>query len=566
MLPILFYSDPEQVIPSSSSSPSLPSSYSSWMQSTSFKTDYADAILELVENWDTRRSSSSSSSSLSTSSSEDAALAFLFVSPPWAVFLPKITEMAQILLGDNTKLITIVGGGVVGGGQEIEESSVPVMSFFGGSLPKGSEVQITGITNDDTDECDCIKVDAISARQADSTSSPGPISSSPSSQTTTNVNSVLVFADPLSTKVQGVLQACEDGLRGGENASDGGCYTSNIVAGGISVATNKRQATLAIGNQVLPPGSLVRAVFSGNLGVQVVVSQGCRAIGRTYRVTRVNGPAVVELDSMRAIDELQNTIDHGCNEDEQRLIRSKGVVRGVLGGIYREQDGDEFCHSVKEVNADTDDGPPAMPQPQNFMIRQITGFQPKSGSIMVCGRPQVQEGDYFRFHLRSASAALEDWQRILQRAKTERLFLGSQAGRAVGALQFSCAARGVGLFQQKNVDLQHVQDLIARSGDYRCSSNDDDNKHYPPPPVAGFFASAEIGPVGNSIRMGADPDRRLQQRSYMHGFATVVAMLCDYSGCDSTTDDSYSFTAISPNRLDEENLGVLNSNTTSAWA
>lgn len=511
------------------------------MQSTSLHKDYAIAVFELLQDWNCRRSSPSSSSP-----SDDAALAFLFVSPPWAAHLAKITDKAQLLLGDNTKLITVVGGGVVGGGQEIEESSIPVMSFFGGSLPKGSTVEITGLTNDSNDEGYC-KVCATTAGH----DSPSLETSSSTSSDSSDVNSVLVFADPFSTRVQTVLNACENG------------HTSNIVAGGISVAANRRQATLAIGDQVLPPGSLIRACFSGNLGVQVVVSQGCRAVGRTYRVTRVNGPAVVELDSMRAIDELQNTIDYGCNEDDQKLIRSKGVAKGVLGGIYREQEGDEFCHSLKDIAEGSNDH---QPQPQDFIIRQMTGFQPKSGSIMVCGRPQIQEGDYFRFHVRSAFTALEDWDNILQRARTERLFLGNQAGRALGALQFSCAARGEGLFHRKNVDLQHVQDLIAKCGDEGQNRNNDDKLPNSPPPVAGFFANAEIGPVGNSIRMGADPDRRLQQRSFMHGFATVVAMLCDYSGRDRTSEDSFSFTMAPSHRKGEQMPGIINSNSTSVWA
>ena len=45
----------------------------------------------------------------------------------------------------------------------------------------------------------------------------------------------------------------------------------------------------------------------------------------------------------------------------------------------------------------------------------------------------------------------------------------------------------------------------------------------PDTPIAGLLANAEIGPVG--IRMGTSETCK----SVLHGFASVVAMLCDYS-------------------------------------
>jgi small ligand-binding sensory domain FIST len=71
------------------------------------------------------------------------------------------------------------------------------------------------------------------------------------------------------------------------------------------------------------------------------------------------------------------------------------------------------------------------------------------------------------------------------------LFLGDDAGTTIGALQISCLARGQGLYGRPNVDLQHVEGLLHH----------DDAKS---PPIAGFFASAEIGPLVVGIRMGAD--------------------------------------------------------------
>lgn len=101
---------------------------------------------------------------------------------------------------------------------------------------------------------------------------------------------------------------------------------------------------------------------------------------------------------------------------------------------------------------------------------------------------------------------MQDWKKTLERAGTERLFLGEKAGKALGALQISCMGRGQSLFGAPNVDLRHVERLLP-----------------PNTPIAGLMANAEIGPVG--IRMGTSETCR----SVLHGFASVVAMLCDYS-------------------------------------
>jgi small ligand-binding sensory domain FIST len=444
------------------------------------------------------------------------------------------------MLGPQTQLITVVGGGIVGGGEELEDSTVPCMSFFGGILPAESSIDIESFVNGQEGE----NGRACKAQ---------------------NPNSYLVFADPYSTNVDKVLEECNRPSKTTShlNYESDSTISSSIVAGAVSVASHKQQATLAVGTNVLPPGSLIRASFFGNLGLQVVVSQGCRPVGPTYRVTRVNGPAVLELDSMRAIDQLQETIERDCNAQDKEYLQTKGMTRGVLGGIYREQDNtnDELSMSVPKDKATFVES--RTKEPQHFVVRQMTGFQPKSGGIVICGRPQVKAGDFFRFHVRSPAGALEDWSKIMKRAKTERVFLGSRAGEPIGALQFSCAARGEALFEERNVDLHHVQDLIQKSTHEDEGYSSKTQKM--PPPVAGFFANAEISAVGNSIRMGASTDGiSSQQKSFVHGYATVVAVLCDYSRAKTEQCDQSPYPSAESSEI--EAIGIMDSKSTSVWA
>jgi small ligand-binding sensory domain FIST len=148
--------------------------------------------------------------------------------------------------------------------------------------------------------------------------------------------------------------------------------------------------------------------------------------------------------------------------------------------------------------------------------------------------------------------------------------LGKQAGQVLGALQFSCAARGEALFEAKNVDLHHVKDLVRSSIDnLDGDTNNDDEpaKSMSAPPVAGFFANAEIGPVGNSIRMGSGPDSlNLQQKSFMHGYATVCAIICDYSNRNHRRNNDADCSYRSGSSTDVQALGIMNANSTDVWA
>jgi small ligand-binding sensory domain FIST len=460
------------------------------------------------------------------------ALAFLFVSPPWVDDLENITNAAQTMLGETTRLITVVGSGVIGHKHELEDSSKPMMSFFGGILPPYSSVHIDEFTNPDV---------PCATQAATSTAAPAPntanlpffATEAPRDQNVhgkddlTKIehaitsHSHIIFADPFFRNVQSVLDQCD--------------YSQSTVAGAVTAASNKHQSTIAVGRNVLKSGSLIRASLFGNLGLQVVVSTGCRPIGPTYRVTSVNGPAVEELDFVRAVDQLEAAIESGCNKEDQALIRSKGI-RGVLGGILRSDGTDTTQRSLEEDTQSTEDYSvdeqardeatmhrdqiSDSSQPEDFFLRQVTGIQPKSGSILVCGRPQVQPGDFFRFHIRSALSARKDWEKVVSRAKAERLFLGpTGAGKALGALQFSCAARGAGLFSQQDVDLRYVEDLLGTGA------------RSPEKKVAGFFASAEIGPSRSSLRtaVATDIDTQIPHKTFLHGFATVVALICDYT-------------------------------------
>jgi small ligand-binding sensory domain FIST len=434
---------------------------------------YQSALNDLLADWNPPSSDTNS----------QVAFGCLFVGPSFASNLENLVKSAQEKLGEQTQLLTVVGGGVIGDGQETENSCG--MAFFGGILPEESSVELFSVT-DGTDT----KSDGLTTTIMESSSKFRESSSSKNEQKQQHQirkPSHLVFADPHCHAIHSVMEELD-----------------GIVAGGISVA-KPSQSSLAVGPKVLPPGSLVGATFTGTVGLQVVVTQGCRPVGSTFRVTSVDGPAVHELDCERAIDKLQEIMNEVIADSNEDAAAGTGAAKiqsdDFLGGIHKDEQTQQ--HGIRSIQQDANEKSPS--PPDEFILRQMTGFRPRSGSILVCG-PQIQEGDYFRFHVQSKDIALEDWRKTLERAGTERLFLGEKAGKALGALQISCMGRGESLFGIPNVDLRHVERLLP-----------------PNTPVAGLMANAEIGPVG--IRLGAPETCR----SVLHGFASVVAMLCDYS-------------------------------------
>ncbi|CAJ1960204.1 unnamed protein product [Cylindrotheca closterium] len=587
-----------------------------WFQNTmetSADTSSKEALRELLRDWQ-----------LGTDTNDDdQLLVFLFLSHHWE--LQDVTSNAMDLLEemsmggdeksskkDNIHLITVIGGGVIGQNQEYEEeASHPVygrkaikkqMSILGGyckkdeiNNPKSSEsssLQVFSMSNNDA----TVKRTMTTTNQGTNPQQPQPFRSD---------SSLFVFSDPYCRQIQNLF---------------GELHSLNCqVAGGISVPHQSAlyDPTLAINREILPKGSLVGVQLPSNYQLQCVVSQGgCRPVGPTYRVTSVDGPAIHELDQVKALEQLDRLCsnenqssdeDDGDDTDfettvtilspkDQELIRQGGVLAGVFleasscSGVDDQLNDDESPSLQPSASIESSSSSAAQDSTEaeglvegEYMVREVTGFRPRSGSILVCGQPQVQLGDLFRFHVRSSQEALDDWKLLLKQTKMEQLFLSSKAdevsldatessaaaggdgnlssssssspssttttSRIVCGMQISSLARGKDFFETPNVDLDHAK-MLLESKKNRDNFNDSAT-----PPIGGFFSNAEIGPVG--IRMGAQGD---SSQPYLHGFATVVAMLCEITTIP--IDDS----SQGSNGSEDSDFQATISSSQSSWA
>ena len=384
--------------------------------------------------------------------SKSADLAFLFVAQFHAAQFEALVQQASARLPDACRLVSVVGGGVIGDNIELDEPSKPGLSLLVGSIPNG------------LDDVEIFYFNELAQPP------PPPESdywSSLCSRDESIPSSFLIFADPWSP-VEHLVEALG---------------SSSIIAGGMSVSTGTGP-TLAIDSDAKKQGSVVGVCFKRSLKVQVVVAQGCRPIGPTYTITSTEGNFILELDSRPAIRVLEEYLSSIESKAEQNAV-SSGLVCGI-----------------QAKNTDED-----------YLIRQMLGFLPAKGGIAVGGI--IQAGEKLRFHVRDKAAANEDLNLMVQRAKTERMFSDCK-GTPVAALQISCIARGREFFGVPNADLSRIKGLLEGG------------------PVAGFFANGEIGPVGIA-GITSTPD----SGTYLHGFTTVVALLCDM-GPSSREDDGSS--------------------------
>lgn len=231
-----------------------------------------------------------------------------------------------------------------------------------------------------------------------------------------------------------------------------------ILGGLASGRAASGTGALFHGEEVLEGGA-VGARFEG-LEVLPCVSQGAAPLGPEMTITAGEGNVIHELAGKPALQRLREAIEE-LGERERGLLGG-----GMLLGIVLAGDKPEY-------------------EQGDFLVRGLTGADPKSGHVMV--GTAVRPGQVVRLHARDAASADRDLREALDlRVRA----LGSDS--PAGALLFSCNGRGRGMFGVPDHDAGLLAEELRGA------------------PTAGFFAGGEIGPVGGE--------------SFLHGFTATVAI------------------------------------------
>jgi small ligand-binding sensory domain FIST len=261
-------------------------------------------------------------------------------------------------------------------------------------------------------------------------------------------NGWLAFIDPFHLDSEAWLKSWNE------------AYAPLPVMGGLASGDFTEQITqVYLNGDVFEEGGIAIS-FGGDVRLAGVTSQGCTPIGETWTLTKVDQNVIHEIGNRPAYEVLAETFNQ-LPAEEQKRARGNLFI-GLVVNEYLE----DFHRG-------------------DFLIRNLLGADPRSGSIVVGAAPRL--GQTIQFQRRSAAAATEDMNELLAQTRT-RL----KSTPIYGGCLCSCNGRGQGMFGRPNHDAQLVQERLGPVG------------------LTGFFCNGEIGPVG--------------ERSFLHGFTASLAL------------------------------------------
>lgn len=341
-------------------------------------------------------------------------LAF-FASPDHKNHIEQIAEQIRLALKPDA-FIGCTAGGLIGGGQEIEQQSA--MALTGAFLP-GVTATAFHVAKDALPDMD--DPPQSWEKLVDSRGEEEP--------------SFVLISDPFGFKIDSFIQGLDY------------AFPRSVKLGGLASGGHKAGENRLIYQDQVYRSGLVGVALSGNLQVDPVVAQGCRAIGKPSRVTRCDKNLLYELDGKPAVVVLKEVIEK-LPERDQRLAK-KDIFIGVAMDEFQEK---------------FDSG--------DFLVRNIYGIEPMSGALLV--GEVLRSERTVQFHLRDAASSAEDLRAMLKK------YVENADGASRGALLFSCLGRGHHLYGRANHDSDCLREYLGEL------------------PIGGFFCNGEIGPVGDS--------------------------------------------------------------------
>ena len=369
-----------------------------------------------------------------------ADLALVFISSAFASELPRLMPLLKERL-PQTVMVGCTGGGIVGlldDGTVREVEDAPALGLTLAHLP-GVNVQPFHVIGDELPDLDGPPQQWAEVIGVDPASEP----------------CFILLSDAMSSRINDLLQGLDY------------AYPGAVKVGGLATGPSMFGSGLFCNFELHREGT-VGIALSGRVVLEAIVAQGCRPIGKPYRVVEGERNVMLKLEeqdadlTMRSPLEALQELYQDLNDMDQELAQNSLFV-----GIAQN-----------EFKQDLEQG--------DFLIRNMLGVDPRVGAIAIGDR--VRPGQRIQFHLRDASASEDDLKMLLQRYCSQHVGQSSPAG----ALMFACLGRGEGLYGLPNFDSTLFREQIAQI------------------PLSGFFCGGEIGPVGNA--------------TFLHGYTSVFGI------------------------------------------
>lgn len=355
-------------------------------------------------------------------------LCLVFVSSHFQAHYEIIPSELQATLSPKA-VLGCSGGGVIGDAREVEHQ--PALSLIAAVLP---DVTLTPFRAADSSLPDL----DVSPRAWHSMAGVSPLEQP----------HFILLADPFSIRIENLIMGLDYS------------YPKAVKVGGLASGATQPGDNALFLNSVCYRSGAVGLGLSGNITLDALVAQGCRPIGKPYRVTRCDRNILIELEGrppLSILRDLYTTLD----------ARDQGLLQHALFlGLVMDPLKSHFTQG-------------------DFLIRNIVGLDTEKGLLAVGAL--LREGQLVQFHLRDAQTSSDDLDQVLTT-------YGSQAkhDQLAGALLFSCLGRGEYLYGQPSHDSRLFQKKLGTIS------------------VGGFFCNGEIGPVGGT--------------TYLHGYTSCFAL------------------------------------------
>jgi small ligand-binding sensory domain FIST len=242
----------------------------------------------------------------------------------------------------------------------------------------------------------------------------------------------VILADPFTTPMDAVLEAFNS------------YYPGLPIIGGMASGSNRAGGNGLVFNHRVINNGAVGVAFSGALEVDIIVSQGCRPVGRPFTVTGARENMILTLEDKSPLERIQEMVMAFSLQDRTLLQNGLFIGRAVDSSQPELGRGD-------------------------FLIRGVMGLDQDSG-VMVVG-DYINPGETVQFHLRDALTAAEDLEMML----TPQLLFDPPCG----GFLFSCNGRGMRLYNHPDGDISTIHKVLGEVN------------------LAGFFCAGEIGPIGS---------------------------------------------------------------------
>ncbi len=262
----------------------------------------------------------------------------------------------------------------------------------------------------------------------------------------------ILLADPFSTSMVKLLPDLNAARVGGKGVIVGGLASASMNAGGNA---------LLLDDRILKYGA-VGVSLSGEIRVDAVVSQGCRAYGPAMVITKAKSNLILELGGRPAIEAIQDVLS-----DTGSLRRSL-VASGMYLGIAIDEQKPRFGRD-------------------DFLVRRIVGVKPEQGAVAVA--ELVRPGQTVKLHTRDAQTARDDLAMVLDAQKLH--------DPPAGILVAAAAGRGRRLFKDGPGDAQSIAKAFSQAASGTELSKGGTPYYVTPPPLplTGFVTTGEVAPI-----------------------------------------------------------------------